>query len=137
MNLKTHNCIFDKAEVMRSFVRYSTVHRECCLAVFDSNADRYFAPFERGLFAEFLDDRALSEPFFVLKNQIISATAHRLAAAEMATPCKGTAGAGRMNTYIWPRSADSAESGDYSKDLRRGVRGFRRDAKSPPRHDAQ
>ena len=51
---------------MRSFVRYSAVHREGCLAVFDSNADRYFAPFERDLFAEFLDARALSEPFFVV-----------------------------------------------------------------------
>ncbi len=57
---------FGKTEVMRSFVRYSAGHREGCLAVFDSNADRYFAPFERDLFAEFLGDRALSEPFWVL-----------------------------------------------------------------------
>ncbi len=51
---------------MRSFVPYSAVHRAGCLAVFDSNADRYFAPFERDLFAEFLGARALSEPFWVL-----------------------------------------------------------------------
>jgi len=51
---------------MRSFVPYSAEHREGCLAVFDGNADRYFAPFERDLFAKFLNTRASSEPFFVL-----------------------------------------------------------------------
>jgi hypothetical protein len=58
--------MFGKTEMIRSFVRYSAAHRAGCLAVFDSNADRYFAPFERNLFAEFLDARALAEPFFVL-----------------------------------------------------------------------
>ncbi len=52
--------------MIRSFVQYLAMHREGCLAVFNSNAGRYFAPFERGLFAEFLQARAFSEPFFVL-----------------------------------------------------------------------
>jgi GNAT superfamily N-acetyltransferase len=52
--------------VKRSFVQYVAIHREGCLAVFDSNANQYFASYERGLFADFLEARALSEPFFVL-----------------------------------------------------------------------
>ena len=34
---------------------YTPADQAACLAIFDSNAERYFAPYERALFETFLD----------------------------------------------------------------------------------
>lgn len=45
---------------------YSQADRAACLAVFDSNVPRFFAPGERGDFERFLE--ALATPYFVMEH---------------------------------------------------------------------
>ena len=47
------------------FREYSPADRDACLALFDGNVPRYFAPHERDGFAGFLD--ALPGPYFVVE----------------------------------------------------------------------
>ncbi|MEM6985652.1 MAG: GNAT family N-acetyltransferase [Pseudomonadota bacterium] len=47
-------------------VPYSGEFRTACLAVFDSNLGRFFAEYERQLFADFLDKHTDTLPYFVV-----------------------------------------------------------------------
>ncbi|SHG78953.1 GNAT family N-acetyltransferase [Ferrimonas marina] len=44
---------------------YSTQYRDACLALFDSNVGKYFAPSERADFIEFLDNQAAQGHYLV------------------------------------------------------------------------
>lgn len=47
--------------------RYQATDIECCLAVFDSNVPKFFAPHERAEFAEFLVKS--TDPYFVVVDE--------------------------------------------------------------------
>ncbi len=55
-------------------LKYSEIHRESCLDIFQSNLDKYFADSELKEFEKYLDSIAISESYFVVlkENEVVA-----------------------------------------------------------------
>lgn len=51
---------------MIEFKSYSPIFREACLEAFDSNCPKFFDPSERDLYANYLDQKAAQEDYWVV-----------------------------------------------------------------------